>query len=108
MATGKQRPTHVKRVKLSDYKDRKADEGSIEIEGDAGTVFRVPPPELWDDDVMALSQADDNLAVATRLLGGEETYAQFVAEGGSAATLMGIIAEAHGVTVGESAASPRS
>lgn len=95
---GKKSPTHIARVKLTDFKDKKKDEGAIEIETADGTVFRIDPPELWTDEVMRLAQDDDNLAVAALLI-GLDSYDDFVAKGGSAALVMAIIADVKGVTV---------
>lgn len=97
-----------KRVKLSDFKDRKRDEGAIDIEGDDGTVFRIEPPELWPDEVHSIDASKDPVAFARALLGGEERYAAFVAAGGTAGVLAGILDERHGTGTGESSASSRS
>lgn len=107
MAAPKGAKRHLHKVKLSDFKAKKADEGAIEIETDDGTVFRVDPPELWDDELTELSQNDDNVGLAKRLI-GEEEYPAYVAAGGNAMLLMSIIAEVHGVSVGESKPSPSS
>lgn len=100
---------HTHRVKLTDFKAKKRDEGAIEIEADDGTVFRVEPPELWSDDIVSMS-ADRTqvIEMATALLGGEEEYERFKAAGGSAAVLSAIVADEHGLDVGESAASSGS
>jgi hypothetical protein len=95
-----------RRVLLSDFKARKEEEGAIDIETDDGTVFHVPPPELWPDDFQAI--AEDNLAFATALIGGPEQYAQFVEKGGSALLLLSLIKERHGAEAGELSASSRS
>lgn len=97
------------RVRLSDFKAKKRDEGAIIIEADDGTEFRVEPPELWSDDILTMS-ADRARVVemATAMLGGEEEYSRFVAAGGSAAVLSAIVADEHGLDVGESAASSSS
>lgn len=87
------------RFVLADFKKKKAEEGVVEIEGEGGTIFTVPPPALWSDDVLAL--ADGNPLEASRALLGEETYEQWVAEGGNASTLMMILREAHGLGLGE-------
>lgn len=90
---------HVHKVKLSDYKAKKELEDSIEIELGDGAVIRCPPPELWSDEVMALAQDGDNLAASQELLGDQ--YDVFSAGGGSAAMLMGIVSDIHGVKPGE-------
>lgn len=102
----KRKPT---RVRLTDYKAKKRDEGAIEIEADDGSVFRVDPPLVWSDETLALSQDRTKVVeLATSLLGGPEEYERFLAAGGSAALLSGILAEEHGADVGESAASSSS
>lgn len=90
--------SHVRRVKLSDFKDRKADEGAIEIVTDDEQIWRVPPPELWSDDVLTLSTTNP-LAAAELLIGGPEKYAAFVLAGGSAMLVMGIVNDEHGETL---------
>lgn len=97
---------HVHKVKLTDFKAKKADEGAIEIEADDGKIFRVDPPELWDDDVAELQSAGDTVGLAHALIGDE--YPDYIAAGGNAMLLMSIIAEVHGVDVGESKASSGS
>lgn len=98
---------HVNRVKLSDFKAKEEKEHSIEIEVDDGTVFTVLPVNLWPDAIGELAAANDDLAAA-QLLMGEAQYEQFVAAGGSAKMLFGIIADVNGLTVGESDASSSS
>lgn len=95
----KEKPNHVRRVKLSDYKDRKADEGAIEIETDDGQVWRVAPPELWPDDVLSLAERDDSVGAARLLIG--ERYDEFVKAGGSAMLVMSIVKDEHGISTPE-------
>lgn len=98
---------HVHQVKLTDFKARKADEGAIEIEDDAGEIYRIDPPELWPDEITRMSQDEDTIGVARALI-GDDRYDAFTAAGGNAMLLMSIIGETHGVTVGESKPSPSS
>lgn len=92
------RRTH--RVILSDYKAKKEQEGAIIIEADSGE-FRVAPPVLWPDEVVAAGKANDNVAMAKGLL-GEAEYARWLTEGGTAALLLDIVGESLGVDTGES------
>lgn len=98
----------VTRVKLSDWKGKKRDEGAIEIEVDDGTIYRIDPPDLWPDDALKASEDRDPVALATALVGGSEKYQAFVAAGGNAAIVAGLLGEVHGVSVGESSASSSS
>lgn len=98
---------HVHHVKLTDFKAKKADEGAVEIETDDGEIYRVDPPELWDDSITEMSQNDDNIGVARALI-GPDRYAAFIAAGGNAMVVMSILADVHGVSVGESKPSPSS
>lgn len=88
------------RVKLSDFRERKELEGAIDVETDDGQVFRIPPPELWPDDVLPLAQAKDIVGMARRIL-GDESYDKFTAAGGSAGILNAIFVEHHGTAAGE-------
>lgn len=108
MVVKKDAKRHVHKVKLSDFKAEKADEGAIEIEDDNGEIYHIDPPELWSDDITALNDADDNIGVARALIGGDDQYEKFVAAGGSAMLLLSIIGDTHGVSVGESKASKGS
>lgn len=98
----------VHRVVLSDFKAKKRDEGAIEIEAEDGTVYRIDPPELWPDEAAVAAQAEDVVGLATALIGGPEKYQEFVAAGGSAAIVSSVLAEVHGIEVGESSASSTS
>jgi hypothetical protein len=94
----------IQRFRLSEFTERKREQGSIEIETDDGSVFRVDPPELWPDDI---ASATNNEAAARLIMGGDP-FDAFVAAGGSATLLVSIIAEAHGVSLGELLASAGS
>lgn len=96
----------VQRVVLSDYKAKRRDEGAVEIETEDGQVFRIDPPELWPDDIQENLQSGNNIAIARALIG--ERYDDFVASGGSANLLVGVLGSVHGVSVGESSASSSS
>lgn len=87
-------------VTLADYKQKKSEEGSFDIIGDRGTVFSVPPAVLWPDDVQRLSAIGDLTGLAAAVL-GEETFALFVAEGGSAILLSSLIEEHGGMSLGK-------
>lgn len=88
------------RIKLSDFKERKGREGSVEVETDDGQVFVIPPPELWPDDVAKLYQENDGVGMCRALLGSDK-YDAFVAAGGSSAMIGAIFAEVHGADAGE-------
>lgn len=88
----------VHRVKVSDYKAKKADEGSIEIEMDDGTVYKVPPVELWSDAVLMMSESDP-VGCARAVMGAE--YDAFVNAGGGAALMLGIVQDTLGISVPE-------
>lgn len=98
---------HVRKVKLSDFKAKKELEGAIDLEMDDGTVFRIPPPELWPDAVAELNQNNDTIGAARALI-GEDRYEEFVAKGGNAMAVLGVIGDEHGITVPESDASSSS
>ncbi len=87
---------------LSEKREQHPD---IEIEGDNGEVFRIPPPELWPDAVHEAASRNQLIPLATALLGGAEQYAAFRAAGGSASLLNAIVAEHTGASTGESTAS---
>lgn len=95
-------------VKLSEYKDKRRDEGSIEIIGENGETFIIEPPELWPDEAQAMASAGDNLGLVRLILGGDTEYDRFVAAGGNAASLAGIIQDNLGATPGKSPASSSS
>ncbi len=91
-----------KRVKITDVKCMRVRTSQhtmplVKIETDAGT-FKIPPPDLWADDVMLLSSVDP-IGAARALIG--DTYDDFVAAGGSAAVLMSIVNDVHGASTGE-------
>lgn len=98
----------VTRVKLSDWKGKKEDEGAIEIELDNGSIIRIPPPEIWPDEALQASANQDPFALAVALVGGPDKYEEFRAAGGNAAIVAKLIEERHGVDVGESSASSSS
>ena len=94
-----------RRVVLNDFKAKKAEEGSIEIEVEGGKVFTIPPPELWPDEVAEAAKRNDTVASAAALLGDEAEYEAFKSAGGSATLLWSIIQDELGADVGESPAS---
>lgn len=89
----------AKTIKLNEYRAGKA-QGGIDIETDRGT-FHIDPPHLWPDEFLPLAMANDNVALAKLLIGGDERYADFVASGGTAALLLGIVQDELGATLGE-------
>ncbi len=96
-------------IEFEDFKAKKNEEGAIPIRMGDGTVFSVPPPELWPDDALKSRAGEDidPVGMAEALL-GVDRYAAFVALGGSAAALSAIVQEYSGLTVGESSASSGS
>lgn len=90
----------IRKIKLSDYKKKKKDEGGIEIELDNGETIRIDPPEIWDDEVLAAAK-DDDIEACRLLVGGPEMYELFKASGGSAATLLSMLQDEHGATPGK-------
>lgn len=99
----------ARHYKLSDERAKRMDAGSIELEGDSGRVFVVPPPDLLTDaqqGALQKAQADEDLVGLGRALLGDE-YDDFAADGGSASLLFAIYGETVG-DVGESSASSNS
>lgn len=88
------------RIKLSDYKESKANEGRIEIEADDGTVFVIPPAVLWPDDAADRYRLGDIVGCA-RVIMGEEEYEAFKAAGGSAGIVGALVGEEYGANPGE-------
>lgn len=101
-----------RRVVLADYKERKADEGAIDVVLPDGTVFRIPPPELWPDGAMRKIQAANrpgaeayDIEEQARDICGAAEFELFVAQGGSAVLIQALIKDHHGTSTGESPAS---
>lgn len=90
-----------RRIKLADYKQKKRDEGAIEIEMEDGSVFHVDPPELWPDEIQPLALAEDGVGMA-KILIGEDRYADFVAAGGTASMVSAMVGDELGLSPGES------
>lgn len=90
-----------RRVSIAEFKARKRDEGGLDIEGEDGTLFSIPNPALWPDELMELARAGDNIGAARLVLGGDETYQRFVAAGGSAVLLMAMVKDELGASAGE-------
>lgn len=88
------------RIKLSDFKERKELEGAIDVETDDGQVFRIPPPEIWPDEVSALARVQDVPGMARAIL-GDEKFEAFIAAGGTATLLNAIYADVHGADAGK-------
>lgn len=91
---------HRKPIVIADYKTQKMDEGAIPIVDEKGDTHLIPPPALWADEVTSLAVGNDPIGAAKALL-GEKDYAAFVAGGGSAGILMGIIEDELGASSGE-------
>lgn len=96
--------TPQKTYKLADL-IREAEESkhAIVIEADNGERFEIAPPELWDDDVFAVTGGP--VAEAKAIM-GEKEYERFRKAGGRA-TLISYAVEKRmqGLTLGESGAS---
>lgn len=95
-----------KRYSYGEFVERKLNTGTITIEMSEELTIKVPPPEVWSDEVLDKSDVDP-VAAARELL-GDEQYDRFRDAGGNAATLFGIVADANGMTPGESGASASS
>lgn len=98
-------------VDLADFKERKADEGSVDVKLSDGTRMRIPPPELWPDVVIERIQAERAggdaypLERMARDMVGDEPFDMFVADGGTTTLFHAILADSHQLDVGESSAS---
>lgn len=94
----------TKRIKLTEYIERRIVDDGLVVELPDGTEVTVPPAELWPDSSFeALGEGKTGEAVAL-ILGGDQ-YLRFVAAGGNWRIINGMIAEQQGVTPGESVAS---
>lgn len=89
----------AKTINLAEYRASKAD-GGLDIETESRT-FHILPPTLWPDGFLDLARANDNVGLATMLIGGPDNYAAFVEAGGTAALLLGLIEDELGASVGE-------
>lgn len=85
------------RIKLSDFKERKENEGAIDIEA-GDEVFRVPPAELWPDELAGLR---GDLVAQAECIMGADVFARFRAAGGTANLLDSIIKDVHGADAGK-------
>lgn len=92
------------RIKLQEYIQTKRNGRQTEIELSDGTILRVDPLELWNDDVLTYARSEP-VRAAEALLGSED-YAKFKADGGVASLLLKMLTEAQGVTPGEASPSP--
>lgn len=97
-------------VTLDDYKEKKADEGAIDVKLRDGTTFRIPPPELWPDEATRDAQearrtGDLDLERSARLIVGDKEFDRFVANGGSATLFHSLLTDEHQAATGESSAS---
>lgn len=96
-----------RRVVLSDYRQRKIDEGAVDVELADGTTLTVPPPHVWPDDVVKKARAGDLEGSGIALL-GEEDYARWCASGGNGSLLASLMGDEFNLDVGESEASSSS
>lgn len=92
----------ARRVVLSEFRDERVKDASIEIELSDGSTVTVPPPECWPDKLPR-----GIVAVAMAVL-GDEQWGRYAADGGTAKMLDKIITDAQGATAGESPASTGS
>jgi len=98
-------------VVLADYKERKADEGAIDIVLSDGSTFRIPPPELWPDVVVSRVQVERaggaayGLDEMARGIVGDDEFDRFVADGGTSTLFHSILKDEHNLDPGESSAS---
>lgn len=105
MATKNSPPRKV--YKLADViRQVQEEKHLIVLEADDGTEFEIQPPELWDDDTIAVvSTAQDPVKIALAVM-GDEDYARFREAGGNAMLLQHVLQRHVGpMTMGESSAS---
>lgn len=99
------------KVKLSDYKERKQDEGAVDVELDDGSTFRIPPPELWPDSFakgLKNEEFRNDAEAQARMIVGDDEFDRFIAGGGTTMLFHSLLKEEHGIEVGESEPSPDS
>ena len=87
-----------RRVVLTEFRDRRIAEASIEIELPDGPPVVIPPPDLWPDDIDTVR---DDLREMGRLILGDTEWDRFVAAGGTGKLLNALFVEAQGVSTGE-------
>jgi hypothetical protein len=92
------------RYKLSEYIESKRTGRQTHIELSDGTVLKVDPLELWSDEVLSYSRSDQ--VRAAKALLGDDDYARYHADGGTAALLLTMMQEQQGVSAGEAPPSP--
>ncbi len=63
-------------------------------------TFKIDPPDIWPDAVAEAGKREDPIGMAVAIM-GEEDYARWQDEGGSANALMGIIGKLAGASVPE-------
>lgn len=90
-----------KTIVLDEYKARKAETSALIVEA-GGETFTIPPPPCWPDNFVDLARANDNVGLAKAILGGDEVYARWIAAGGTAALLLGLVQDEMGASMGES------
>lgn len=91
---------HARRVKLSEFKERRMTEAAVIVVADDGTEFVIPPPELWPDEFGAAAASSDLPKMAEIILGADG-FADFKAKGGTAKILNAIYADAQGEEPGK-------
>lgn len=98
------------KVRLSEFIERKRNEGSMEIDlDDGGDPIILDAPELWPDEfrkIAADKKATD--ADLAKVLLGEEAWERFIAAGGTQGLFTSLLHERHNLTLGESPASSTS
>lgn len=98
------------KVKLSEFIERKRNEGALEIDlGDGKPPIILDAPELWPDEFRTVvADKDSTDADVAKVLLGEAEWKRFVAAGGTQGLFTSLLHERHNLTAGESPASTTS
>lgn len=94
----------ARKVNLHDYREQRRQEAGVELDLGDGRIVWLDPPDLWPDEVAEMAQRGENISIAKALL-GDDDYEAFIAAGGTAGLIAMLVADAQGVSLGESAAS---
>jgi len=86
-----------KRFVLSEYKEKIEQESMVEIDLGDDNPIKLRPMALWTDEMLELAQANDNLGLAQKIVGGESEWQRFVSAGGSVTLIYSILAESMGL-----------